>query len=228
MPSGNLYSAPKLIELALAVHPRRVLDLGMGAGKYGYLLREQTDLADCRARGDWRLHLTGVEGWADYVGDHQHAVYDDVVVAELQSFLASYEGEPFDLALLIDVLEHLAPDEAEAAASRILSISRFLLVSTPTEFYRQEQFENRLERHRSWWPLADLRVLARRQGLEGIFGKVGHCNIALIAARGETLPQVTFNRPVRTALAYAKDTLVPELAYHRARGHAAGPRLGRA
>jgi predicted TPR repeat methyltransferase len=49
MPSRPLAVAPLIVQATLAVNPSRVLDLGMGTGKYGFLLREQRDLA----RGEW-------------------------------------------------------------------------------------------------------------------------------------------------------------------------------
>jgi SAM-dependent methyltransferase len=218
--SGPLQPLPKLIEFALAVRPRRILDLGMGTGKYGFMLREQTDLAYGRARDEWRLHLTGVEGHADNVRAHQRSIYDEVAVADITDFLVQYEGEPFDLTLLIDVIEHFPPQAAEQLVDRILAASRYLLISTPTAYYRQDNGDNPLQLHRSWWPQSELRGL----GHAGVFGKIGHCNVALLAAGGEPLPKLTFNRPLRSVAAFAKDRFIPEVAYRRIR-HEVGPRL---
>jgi len=223
MASGPLEPTPKLIELALAVEPRRVLDLGMGTGKYGFLLREQTDLAYGRSQNDWRLHITGVEGYAENVGPHQRSVYDDITVAEIADVVGVYQGDRFDLTLLIDVIEHFAPHDARDLVNRVLQISRYLLISTPTAYYAQDNGNNPLQRHRSWWPQSELRRLGHR----GIFGKIGHCNIALLAAADQTLPNVAFTRPFRTLGSYAKDRLLPELYYRRIRREV-GPRLSQA
>jgi hypothetical protein len=212
---------PKLIEFALAVRPRRIVDLGMGTGKYGFLLREHTDLAYGRPKPDWRLHIAGVEGFADNVGPHQRSVYDEVEIAEISEYVDTYSGEPFDLALLIDVIEHFPPDAAQSLVDRIFAMSRYLLISTPTAYFRQDNSDNPLQLHRSWWPRADL----RRLGYAGVFGKIYHCNIALLAADGEPLPSLTFVRPLHTAVSFTKDRLLPEVAYRRIRREV-GPRLG--
>ena len=138
MASGPLQPMPKLIELSLAVRPRRILDLGMGTGKYGFLLREQTDLAYSRAPEEWQLHLTGVEGHAEHIGPHQRSVYDEIEIAEISEFVEGYDDERFDLTLLIDVIEHFAPADAKALVDRVLVLSRYLLISTPTAYYAQE------------------------------------------------------------------------------------------
>ena len=221
MASGPLQPMPKLIELSLAVRPRRILDLGMGTGKYGFLLREQTDLAYSRAPEEWQLHLTGVEGHAEHIGPHQRSVYDEIEIAEISEFVEGYDDERFDLTLLIDVIEHFAPADAKALVDRVLVLSRYLLISTPTAYYAQENTGgNPLQLHRSWWPQAELRGL----GHAGSFGKLGHCNVALLAADGEPLPNVTFDRPLRSFVIFTKDRLVPEVAYRRMRG-GVGPRL---
>lgn len=220
MASGPLQPLPKLVEFALAVRPRRIVDLGMGTGKYGFLLREQTDLAYGRPPEEWRMHLTGVEGYADNVGPHQRSVYDEITVGEIRAFLDSYEGERFDLALLIDVIEHFTPVDAREVVDRVLALSRYLLISTPTAYYRQENTGgNPWQLHHSWWPQSELRRLGR-----GTVGKIGHCNVALLAAIGEPLPKIAFDRPLRSVASFAKDRVIPEIAYRRARGEV-GPRL---
>jgi hypothetical protein len=220
MASGPLQPLPKLVEFALAVRPTRVLDLGMGTGKYGFILREQTDLAYGRARADWRLHLAGVEGYSDHIGPHQRSVYDEIAVTEITSFVESYDGAPFDLTLLIDVIEHFTPGDAQELVQRVLSLSRYLLISTPTAYYPQENTGgNPWQLHHSWWPKAELRRLGT-----GTIGKIGHTNIALLAAPGVALPKISFDRPLRSAASFAKDTLIPESVYRRARGEV-GPRL---
>ena len=63
MPSGPLIATRLIVNTVLELGPTRVLDLGMGTGKYGFLLREQTDLAQGRlSRDDWRMRIDGVEG----------------------------------------------------------------------------------------------------------------------------------------------------------------------
>jgi hypothetical protein len=193
----------------------------MGTGKYGFLLREQSDLAYGRPPDEWRLHLTGVEGYADNVGPHQRSVYDEIAVSEITEFVGAYGGERFDITLLIDVIEHFPPQAAQELVQRVLQISRYLLISTPTAYFRQDNGDNPLQLHQSWWPQADLRRLAPA----GVFGKIGHCNIALLGAQGETMPKLTFNRPLRSVAIFAKDRFVPEVVYRRVRGEV-GPRLG--
>jgi hypothetical protein len=54
MPTSHPYQLNEIIDLAMKVDPKSVLDVGVGFGKYGVLLREYLELWDGRDRyRDW-------------------------------------------------------------------------------------------------------------------------------------------------------------------------------
>ena len=219
--SSALHGVPTIINTALSVRPRSVLDLGMGSGKYGYLLREQHDIADvCFGRDDWRLRLVGVEAYAEYIDEIQRIVYDKIVPQDATAFLEANE-EQFDVALALDIIEHFDPEVAARFAELALRAARFVIVSTPRGFYTQRGHVNDLETHRSWWPKAALHRLAGDLDAQ----------IAVRQDRYMTLAVLSLSEPPRIAsatraelISQARTRLVPELAWYRLR-RATGPTI---
>lgn len=219
--SGQLKSVPAIIDTVLALRPHSVVDLGMGSGKYGYLLREQHDLADVQfGRDDWRLRLVGVEGYAEYVGELQKMVYDEIVVSDVVDFL-EVTPEAFDVALALDILEHFEPQRGSQFIERALAVARFVVISSPRGFYRQDEHENVLERHKSWWPAKAMRRLAADLGAQIAVTQDRYATIAVLSSAGapvvvkETWPEV---------LSLLRSTVVPEIAWCRITGKA-GPTI---
>ena len=223
MPSGPLIATRLIVNTVLELGPARVLDLGMGTGKYGFLLREQSDLAQGRlSRDDSRIRIDGVEGYEAYVGDHQRSVYDQIFIADVRNFLRDHDGDPYDVALALDIVEHFPPDAAADFVSDALEAATYVVVSTPKGFYPQTDEPNELERHWSWWPRKGLQNLAERcrrghrsprYGWEPR-GALAPGRAAVVrdraALRGELIPQ---------------GPLLPETTYYRLIGKA-GPTIG--
>src|SRR5687767_10626049 len=105
MPSGPLEGVPLLVNVLLATSPRRILHLGMGTGKWGFLLREQHDLT----QGRWELRIDGVEGYEPYIHEHQRAIYDAIIVSDVREFVAECSAGDYDIALVLDLIEHFPP-----------------------------------------------------------------------------------------------------------------------
>jgi SAM-dependent methyltransferase len=137
----------------------RVLDAGAGSGKYGVLVREYLD--------DWRreLWLEAVEGFGDYVDRARPAfdAYDVIHRRRLEDYLKPAAiGQRFDVALLVDVLEHFDDDQGEWIVDRLLRVASRVLIATPREPSDQTQpdggqpYGNDLETHRARWNEVDL------------------------------------------------------------------------
>jgi hypothetical protein len=218
MPSGPLETVPILIESILSVEPQRILDIGVGTGKWGFLLREQRDLA----KGRHELRIDGIEGYAPYIGDHQRAVYDRIYIADVRTWLPSQPDQLYDVALMLDVIEHFSPDEAKTVVQEALRVSRTLVLSTPKRFYPQSAPENDLERHLSWWPRGALRKLALACGACISLAQLRDTNIALVSRQAQ--PPVLRVHRVTDLLANAKDLIIPERFYYKVLGKT-GPTL---
>jgi hypothetical protein len=187
----------------------------MGTGKYGFLLREQFDLAGGRvARDEWELRLDGVEGFPPYVGPHQRAVYDEIIIKDVREYLASAKDGQYDWALALDIIEHFTPSDAVSFIDQALTVARFVFVSTPKGFYPQRDERNVLETHKSWWPRKCVRALAKTCNANVTVAQVRMVNLAVLS-RHENPPPIPTERIFEVG-AFMKDRLLPERLYYRA------------
>jgi SAM-dependent methyltransferase len=227
--SSSLRHVRLITDTALALAPRSVVDLGMGTGKYGFLLREQHDLAKADLgwgeSRDWRLRLVGVEAFEQYVTDFQRLIYDEVIVSDARTYLARANGsqpEHFDVALALDVLEHFTPEDGEAFLAAALQRARHVVVLTPRDYYPQEAHENgnELERHLSWWPPSAIEATAKRLGVHATTAANREAVIAVLS--NERPMQLAKDQPWYNAAIATRDALIPNMWWSRAR-HKTGP-----
>jgi hypothetical protein len=115
------------------------------------LLREYLDVWHERLDpGGWETRLVGIEAFDGYRNPIHEFVYDEVHYGTAQTVLPTL-GE-FDAILIADVIEHLEMSEAQELVRLSVERSRAVIISTPIEFYAQEDhFGNRYEQHRCHW-----------------------------------------------------------------------------
>lgn len=156
MPTSNLHLAPDVITLIDQAHPRTVLDVGPGRGKFGILVREYVPTLDS---------IEAVEAWEPYVTSLLQCIYDFVHVQDVRDMpddrLAS-----FDLVLMSEVIEHMPKEDGLALLDRIPG---HVVVTTPEQFFPSVDYPP-TERHVSHWALEDFgdRVEADSSRLGGI------------------------------------------------------------
>ena len=109
----------RLLELALADDPQRVLDVGCSSG---YLARPITE------RG---VRVVGVE-LDPAAADEAREVCEDVVVGDVESMELPFEPGSFDVVLCGDLIEHLRdPGSALARLRPFLRPGGRLVLTTP-------------------------------------------------------------------------------------------------
>jgi SAM-dependent methyltransferase len=154
MPIGSYAVVPHLAHALAVRQPRTVLDLGIGFGGGGAIVREWLDLGV----RPWRTFLVGVEVWPDYRGPLWD-LYNVVLTQSIETFVAA-SVELFDCVMLNDVLEHFEKPAGLAllaAIKRLVAPGGMLLVSTPFDFFEQGAvYGNEYERHRSLWTADEL------------------------------------------------------------------------
>jgi SAM-dependent methyltransferase len=174
VPIGSYAAVPALAQVLLQRRPHSVVDLGLGFGGLGVVVREWLD----QGVRPWKTYLVGVEAWTDY----RNPVWDlyDVIYSQtIEEFLAR-SMESFDCVLLGDVLEHFEKRAGRKLLSAIqprVAPGGSLLVITPARFFPQEAvYGNERERHRSCWTAAELMELGfkvERAGKPGYY--CGEC-----------------------------------------------------
>jgi len=214
MPSSWIDQVPVIVQSALKLNPKRILDIGLGSGKYGFLMREQTDFAlDRPDRKSWKLTIDGVEGYGPNIGDHQKSIYNNITVSEGNKFLKNYTGEKYDLTMAIDIIEHFTPEGGLEFANSILKISDYFLLSTPRGYFRQLGHENELEQHKSWWPSHTLNKLAKHCDAQIKITRVHMSNVAVLS-KNKSIPDIGSD-VTRNVLRFIRDLIIPETIYYK-------------
>ena len=157
MPTSHPHQITKVLELITTTDPKSLLDVGVGFGKYGFLTREYLDLSDQTAKGGkWSRRIDGIEGFAPYISDLQRRIYDDIHIGDALEILPRLEHR-YDLALLLDVLEHFDYDGGIKLLRLVRERTRNFIVSTPIDIGVQSAvYDNVLETHRFQWRKYDL------------------------------------------------------------------------
>jgi SAM-dependent methyltransferase len=138
MPTSEHQQIPRVCDVLVAEKPATVLDVGAGYGKYGLLARE--------FGGATRVDAIDVN-------PPRFQVYDHVYLGDLREIdtLLPKDAPFYDLALFIDVIEHLEKADAWAFLDRLLKHARRVLITTPWGFRPQVIEGQPWETHRSGW-----------------------------------------------------------------------------
>jgi hypothetical protein len=138
MPTSEHWQIPWVVDLIAREQPASVLDVGAGWGKYGALAREYASPGRVDALD---------------VARPRYAVYDHFFEGDVRQLdrVLPADVPRYDLALFIDVIEHLPKAEAWAVLDRLAHRARRVLVATPWGFRRQEVEGQPFESHLSGW-----------------------------------------------------------------------------
>lgn len=157
MGTSNWQQIPFCIEAMMDVSPMRVLDVGIGFGRWGMLVREFCEEWKGRThRENWQVHLEGIEIFPKNVEEYHHLFYDWVHVGDAAPLVEGMSGG-WHLVILGDVLQLWPKTDAERVLNRSLEISDYVLVNAPIGdgWKRSGMYGNPHEEHQSFWQLAD-------------------------------------------------------------------------
>jgi SAM-dependent methyltransferase len=191
VPSSDFEQIETIVRILQAADPQSVLDIGVGFGKYGFLMREYLEVwSGTGEYGQWQRRLEGVEAFEKYVTPLHRYIYDRLHIGNALDVLPRLSGS-FDLVLLIDVIEHFSYADGERLLAECERVGRTVLIASPRLFFEQEAvFDNPYEQHRSHW---SGRALAGDRGFSLAVGR------SWIALRGRDAVQVAkaFQRRLR-------------------------------
>lgn len=175
MPVSDHLQISRVLDQVLERAPGKVLDIGVGYGLYGMMLRNYLPDAwivgvepELRYRFEpARAPLDGVTAaFVDAYGRDRWAAYDLVHNVVWPAVIPMPDGG-FDVALMIDVLEHADTSDGRAMIRDALHAARALVIATPHDPMRwpQDDLPNPLERHVRRWPLWDIAEVAEQLGV---------------------------------------------------------------
>lgn len=133
--------------------PSSVLDVGVGFGRYGAMLREELDIRKRRyPRDKWVTTIDGVEVWEEYISPLHRYVYNKLYIGDIGTLVATLGV--YDLILLTDVVEHMT---REQGAKVLLSLfdahcRHGMVVTYPTIIGNEHvHWQNPYEQHLHVW-----------------------------------------------------------------------------
>lgn len=155
MPTSQPRTLTRVHSIIQLLELRSVIDLGVGHGKTGVLLREYLDVMHERYhRAEWGVQIFGIEGFAGYANPLWDYAYDSVLVGDAMEGL---EEMPYvDLIIALDIWEHFSSVYAGRILDLCLRKGKYLLLSTPMEPLPQGSvLGNSYEQHLSRWSPSD-------------------------------------------------------------------------
>lgn len=150
MPISDYRHIPQVLDEVYALQPERTIELGIGFGKWGVLLREVLDAMYGRCSPQsWKRQIWGVEGWRDY----QNPCWDVYSGVDVNDFRTEWTWPlaGWDLVMMMDSLEHLEPEEGREFLARLVELNKRVIVSVPNGYMPQDEavYGNELEKHRT-------------------------------------------------------------------------------
>jgi len=136
----------------------RILDVGCGFGKWGFLIRDQFDvmLGFAYSKEKWKFDITGVEIFSDYITPVAEYIYNRVIEGDI--FRCLDRLDRYDVVILGEILEHFPKDQGKRLISEMFCRTENIILSTPLGYYHQEESGgNPYQAHKSGWTLEDFR-----------------------------------------------------------------------
>jgi glycosyltransferase involved in cell wall biosynthesis len=153
MGTSNWQQIPFCIEAMMRIAPERVLDIGVGFGRWGMITREFCDVWFGRVLPpDWKVHVEGVEAFPKNINAYHSHFYDKVHIGDLRDLLPTFKDR-WNLIIFGDVLEHFEKHEAIQLLHWAVGLSDYVLVNIPLgdNWQQDEAYDNPYERHLSQW-----------------------------------------------------------------------------
>jgi hypothetical protein len=163
MPSSTWHNIEMFVEIIRELRPASFLDVGVGNGKWGFLVREYTDVWDGHfLRAQWNCKIEGVEIYEPYIVEntHQRAIYNQIHIGDVTSIVDTLGS--FDVIYAGDVLEHIEKEASVKLVRRLSAMANMALVcSIPLgdEWLGKRGYDNSHEDHVSSWDVQELKAL---------------------------------------------------------------------
>lgn len=156
MPTSWYQSIPNILEQIKKQNPKTILDIGVGFGKYGVLIREVLELPYQRYdKKQWLVKIDGIEAFEKYKNPMYDYIYNKIYYGDAVQIIKRLSK--YDCILLIDVLEHFEKEEGKEFIKELMThVNKSLIISTP--MYPGKQLDylgNKYEEHKSKWSILD-------------------------------------------------------------------------
>jgi len=167
MPTSEPAILTPICEEIIRLSPeiKSALDIGVGIGKWGVLLREYTDIfLHWRFyKKEWRTIVDGIEIHEAYKNP-VWGVYNRVFIGDAREILVK-KVKHYDLIVMIDVLEHFTREDGERLLKIMSEKCKYAIVSYHN-CDQKDVRDNKHEDHLSKWSDEDFKTHKKLAGTE--------------------------------------------------------------
>jgi hypothetical protein len=203
MPSSHYFQLNEIVDLISLTDPHKLLDIGVGFGKYGFLAREYLEL--WKDGGDyqtWERQIDGIEAFEPYITPAHKFIYNNIYIGNAPDILPALKDK-YDLILMIDVFEHFTYQDGLRLLMECRKKSRNILISVPISMSVQEVvYGNEFETHKYPWKKADFKDIPDKFFLPNVKSV-----ICFIGEDSSSIVKILKNRRVRGTLVNILDLL---------------------
>ncbi len=216
MPTSHFLQINEIIQLITLTNPNRLLDIGVGFGKYGFLSREYLELWDGRRKyDDWKRRIDGIEAFKQYLTPVHDFIYDKIFIGNAVDILPTM-AEEYDLILLVDVLEHFDYSNGLKLLQECKTHGRNILISVPKRVMSQGcAFGNPCETHRFQWEKSHFLKFKNKFFLPNVHDSL----IIYIGEDARAISQKIKKRRFRQTILLFRKTIVRMLEFIHLKNH---------
>ncbi len=169
MPSSHYFQLNEIVDLIALTNPVKVLDIGVGFGKYGFLAREYLELwKDGGEYQKWEKQIDGIEAFEPYITPVHKFIYNNIFIGNALDILPSLQDK-YDLILMIDVFEHFTFEEGRRLLGECRKKGKNILISVPIAMSAQEAiYGNPFEKHKYAWKREDFNDISDKFFLQNV------------------------------------------------------------
>jgi len=133
---SNPWHLPAVLHILSQLRPLRVLDIGVGLGTYGFMVRQFMDIGHERLkREEWLLTIDGIEIFEPYRNPVWGYAYNEIMMGDVREKLRDCGN--YDVILCNDVLEHFPEDEVSKLVASMLEHAPVVIATTPNREWPQ-------------------------------------------------------------------------------------------
>jgi len=190
MPVSDYHQISDVLAVVQQANPDRLLDVGVGFGKWGVLCREVLELYNERVHPDtWTVQIDGVEIHEPYRNPLWDIAYDRVYIGNALDVLDSLDR--YGLILCCDVIEHFDKKTGKIFLQKLCAHSDLVVITSPRGFAPQGAiYDNEHERHRSGWSAEDFADVPH------IYKEIGFTFMAVVSADAARLDAIRVRSPL--------------------------------
>ena len=160
MPASASETLPYIIEFLRdeVPDPKRILDVGVGFGALGFLVREYFEAKEHLrlTKAEWKIELIGIEIYKKYITLLQRHLYSRVIIGDVFNVVDSLGM--FDAVMMGDIIEHFTKSDGHRLIGELFNHTKNILIATPYGYKRQGAIgKNGHEAHKSGWTMNDLK-----------------------------------------------------------------------